>query len=130
MRETINISTNDYVDIDSYNEDSITINSDELHDSTEEDDASKFWIYLSGKSDWCSNSILVSSKIFRWHFIYFCWFGCVLSSKSWTLMKRNSSCVKIIIKKALLSRIIFSHATQKSISINVIRCEIKLAQRS
>lgn len=42
MRETINISTNDYVDIDSYNEDSITINSDELPDSTEEDDASKF----------------------------------------------------------------------------------------
>jgi len=42
MRETININSNDYVDLDSYNEDSITINSDELPDSTEEDDASKF----------------------------------------------------------------------------------------
>ena len=43
IEDAINISNNEeYVDIDSYNEDSVTINSDDSPDSTEEDDASKF----------------------------------------------------------------------------------------
>ena len=44
IEDTFNISNNEeYVDIDSYNDDSsVTINSDDNPDSTEEDDASKF----------------------------------------------------------------------------------------
>ena len=48
IRDRINISANEeYVDIDSYNEehdnmDNVTINSDDAPDSIEEDDSSKF----------------------------------------------------------------------------------------
>ena len=43
IEDTINISNNEeYIDIDSFNDDSVTINSDDSPDSTEEDDASKF----------------------------------------------------------------------------------------